>query len=228
MKLFSLQLFFWISFLILLACKPKQKETLSSLVAFLEGSEHYIHIQETDTIKIDLKYATEDNFMKKNVYKNFNRCYLHSFAEKKLRKAERLLAEGHPGIRFIIYDCLRPRRIQEDLWKHVKGTKQEEYVISPVMASIHNFGLAIDLSLLDKAGNKLDMASEYDTFTPLSKPINEIKFLKKGKITDKQVSNRFILRDAMVGAGFIVDGFEWWHFDAMHGNEARSNYKLIE
>jgi zinc D-Ala-D-Ala dipeptidase len=194
----------------------------------LASNPNFIDITNFKGVMIDLKYATTDNFTGTNLYGNFKTAYLHKIAAEKLKKAVDLLQAGHPGYKFIVFDALRPRSVQWELWKRVKGTAQQKFVANPKMGSNHNYGFALDIGLLDENGRLVDMGAPFDGFTPLSEPQLEGKLLKEGKLTQKQVDNRLILRHAMEGAGFIQLPHEWWHYDALNSKDIRGKMEIVE
>jgi D-alanyl-D-alanine dipeptidase len=202
--------------------------TINESFQTILSSIDYVEIVESPGIAIDLRYATINNFVGKNMYGEFNRTFLHRIAAEKLAKAVRSLQAAHPKYRFIIYDALRPRSVQYVLWNQVKGTDKETYVANPKSGSIHNYGFALDISLLDERGKELDMGTSYDDFTALSQPQLETKYLKEKVLTENQVRNRLILRAAMENAGFIQLPVEWWHFDALPKTEVKARYKIVE
>ncbi len=194
----------------------------------IRASDQFVEIQAGQGVVIDLKYASFDNFVGINLYGSFNRAFLHRVAAEKLVQATRHLLTLRPNHRLVIYDALRPRSIQHLLWNRVKGTAQEKYVANPASGSIHNFGFALDLSILDETGRPLDMGTAYDDFTELAQPRLEDKFLVAGKLSTAQIANRRLLRKVMENAGFIQLPIEWWHFDALPRAEVKANYKIIE
>jgi zinc D-Ala-D-Ala dipeptidase len=194
----------------------------------VQSSKDYIEIIPSPGLVIDLRYATRNNFMGRNLYGEFNRAYLHRITADKLGKAVLNLRAIHPKYQLVIFDALRPRSVQYVLWDQVKGTDKETYVANPKGGSIHNYGFALDLSVLDETGRELDMGTPYDDFTPLAQPQLETKYLKSGQISETQLRNRRILRRAMEAAGFIQLPVEWWHYDALPKNEVRGRYKIVE
>ncbi len=190
--------------------------------------KEFIEIKPSSRLMVDLRYATSNNFMGKNVYGIFNKAYLHEYAADKLSQALIYLEKNKPAYKLIIFDALRPRSAQHKLWECVVGTDQEKYVANPVSGSMHNYGFALDLSLLDESGAELDMGTEFDDFTELSQPQLETHFLQQGRISQKHVDNRLILREAMTQAGFIQLPHEWWHFDALPKSDVKKLYKIVE
>jgi len=195
---------------------------------FLTQSPDYTELTAIPGIRIELKYSTTDNFMKENLYGEFTKCFIHKDGAAKLKKAVELLRAKHPGYGLLVYDGLRPRSVQRKMWARVKGTPSQKYVADPDRGSMHNYGMAVDLTATDASGKPLDMGAGYDDFRELSQPRFEDKFLKSGELGQKQLENRLILRAAMVGAGFIQLSHEWWHYDAMPQKEAAKLYKIVE
>jgi D-alanyl-D-alanine dipeptidase len=194
----------------------------------VQSRKEFIEMRSSSKLTVDLRYATKNNFMRKNVYGVFNKAYLHENAALKLSQAIAYLNQSKPGYKLIIFDALRPRSAQYKLWEHVVGTEQEKYVANPVSGSMHNYGFALDLSVLDEQGLELDMGTVFDAFTELSQPQLETQFLKQGLISQKHVDNRLILREAMTQAGFIQLPHEWWHFDALPKSDVKKLYKIVE
>lgn len=207
---------------------PACGATVHDSALSIAGSPDYVELKPSDGLAIDLKYATTDNFVGQNMYGDFNKAYLHHIAADKLTHAIRNLKALHPAYRLVIYDALRPRSVQYLLWDKVKGTSRQKYVADPKHGSIHNFGFAVDISILDENGKPLDMGTPFDDFTPLAQPRLEQAFLKEGKLTRQQIDNRLLLRKVMEDAGFIQLPVEWWHFDALPKAKVMSGFKIVE
>jgi D-alanyl-D-alanine dipeptidase len=193
-----------------------------------------VDVQTLDPeILVDLKYSTTDNFIGKDVYGDFTRAYLQPEMARRLVQAHALLRKAKPGYKFLIYDAARPNSVQYDLWKALDLLKipehsKTQYVADPKIGSNHNFGCAIDLTVTDEKGTPLDMGTKYDFFGPLAYPRSEAEMLRLGKLTEKQISNRKILRTAMTQAGFTQNTTEWWHYDGMSKKAARAKYGMIK
>lgn len=202
--------------------------TVQESLDFLAKSPDFHEVTAQDGIVIDLRYATTNNFTGKNLYGPFNRLFLHRRAYDKLKAAIALLKHDHPGYKFVIFDGTRPRSVQYLLWEKVAGTPQEKYVADPKKGSIHNFGMALDLSVEDEKGHELDMGTSFDSFTPLAEPALEKQNLSEGKLTSSQLANRMVLRNAMEEAGFTVLPEEWWHFEALPADLVRRQFTIVE
>lgn len=194
----------------------------------LEEDKDYVDLSTFPSVKVHLKYATADNFMGINMYGPFKKAFLHKDAAQKFRKAIELLNQDKPGWSFIVFDALRPHSVQWIMWDRVKDTPQRKYVANAQIGSAHNFGMALDISLLDEKGNEIDMGTGFDSFSPVSEPKLEDKYLKEGKLTRQQLANRLILRKVMTGAGFQQLSHEWWHYNALPEPEIRKKYKMVE
>lgn len=218
----------FIVFFIIFFAVPARTATVMESIRFITSSTELVQIGASDGVKVDFRYATANNFVGMNLYGEFDGIFLHKIAAKKLLRAVERLRFINPEYRLVIFDALRPRSIQTILWKKVEGTDKEKYLANPIGGSIHNFGFAVDLSVLDEAGKELDMGTAFDDFTELSQPRLEERFLKEGVLTKKQINNRRLLRKVMEEAGFIQLPLEWWHFDALPKYEVKSKYRIIE
>jgi len=192
-----------------------------------------VDIQKIDpTIRVELKYSTSDNFIKKDVYGDLTRAYLQPNVANKLAQASKLLQQSNPGFHLLVYDAARPNAAQYALWDaldelNIPASRKTMYVADPKIGSNHNFGCAVDLTVVDRNGEPLDMGTKYDYFGVLAYPRAETEMLRAGKLTPKQISNRNILRSVMVKTGFTANTTEWWHFDGMSKKLAKAKYGMI-
>lgn len=184
--------------------------------------------QLNNRILVDLAYSTSNNFLHEDVYGDLQICYLRKAAAEKLDQAQNLLEKKRRGFRLIVYDGLRPRNIQYEMWHIVKGTAQQQYVADPEEGSIHNFGAAVDVSIVDEKGNLLDMGTSFDYFGDLAQPRYEKQFLKENRLSKNHVENRTLLRQVMEEAGFESIEDEWWHFNAFPPAEVKRRYEIVE
>lgn len=182
-------------------------------------------------IKVELKYSTEDNFFGKDVYGDHVRCYLQPVVVEMLGNAQESLKKEYPNLTLLVYDGVRPLSVQQILWDSLDKPDSIKplYVSDPKIGGLHNFGVAVDLTIFDtEAGKPLDMGTTYDFFGYPAYPDRELQMLAGGKITRAQVANREILRKVMKGAGFTGIGSEWWHFNAFSRKEAGEKFALIK
>lgn len=205
-----------------------QKKNMSKLEAYLQTKE-LMNISTSDaSIRSELKYATTDNFTKTVLYDTLLNVYLHPLAGKKLLNAQKYLKTLHPDYSLLIYDAVRPLSVQKKMYKVVQNTPYAAYVANPVRTGLHNYGMAVDLTICDKNGVPLDMGTPFDFFGSAAGINKEAELVQKGVLTNKQVRNRELLRKVMIHAGFRTIRGEWWHFNAVSITEARKSYKVIE
>ena len=155
------------------------------------------------TIKLDIKYATADNFVGKPVYPEA-RAFLQRPAAEAVVRVHQWL--GKQGLGIVVYDGYRPWAITKLFWEAVRED-QRKFVADPAKGSKHNRGCAIDLGIYDlNTGQAIPMPSGYDEFTERASP-------DYTGGTDQERSNRDKLRQLMEANGFTVNPNEWWHFD---------------
>lgn len=205
------------------------KRKLSSLESHLQKDGMVnIHTLEP-SVMVELKYATTDNFTDVVLYDTLSNAYLHPLAANKLAKAQRYLKEQNPDLCLLVYDAARPLSVQRKMYKVVQGTPKAPYVADPSKTGLHNYGMAVDLTVYDeKTGKPLDMGTPFDHLGYEAQINKEPELIKQGILTTQQVKNRKILRDVMVKAGFLTIRGEWWHFNAVPLTEAKQSYKVIQ
>lgn len=199
-------------------------------------TEHYldslgmVNIETLDkTLIIDLMYARADNFTGKVLYDDLHKAYLHPEAAKALLKAQKRLKDLHPGYSLIIYDAARPMSVQQKMWNVVKGTSKNIYVSNPARGGgLHNYGLAVDVSIIDEKGKPLPMGTKVDHLGKEAHIDTEAFMVQQGIITEKERDNRQLLRRVMTEAGYKALRSEWWHFNFRTREEAKRNYKVIK
>lgn len=183
------------------------------------------------TLRLDLRYATDDNFAHTQLYP-VARCLLRPEVARMLAKAQGYLAAQQPGHTLVLKDCYRPRSVQARLWSVVRGTKQQGYVADPNGprgGSVHSYAAAVDLTVADAEGHELDMGTPFDYLGRLAEPRREAAYAASGELTAAQLRNRKLLRAAMVqGGGFRAIPNEWWHFDAWQGAALRQRYQALD
>ncbi len=190
-----------------------------------------VDIQEVDPdIRVELRYSDVNNFLGKDIYGCLSRAFLQPQAARKLKMASGFLRKDKPGFSLLVYDAARPKWAQQALWDNLQKPEKSKhiYVANPDKGSIHNFGMAVDLTIADAKGIPLDMGTPYDFFGPLAQPRLEESFLKKGELTKVQVANRKVLRMIMREAGFTPITSEWWHFNASSLSKAKASYPILE
>lgn len=199
---------------------PIKKESIAASVSN-EKIENVI-IDDTTFVNLkeysqdfiyDMKYATEDNFLKAKVY-DCAECYLRLKTVKALVEANKsFMAQGY---RIKLYDCYRPLEIQKRMWKIVSNPK---YVADPAKGSMHNRGGAVDLTLVDSDGKELDMGTAFDHFGIEASHDYQ-------KLDRKVIQNRKMLKETMQKHNFKMFESEWWHYNLNNASADKlSNFK---
>jgi zinc D-Ala-D-Ala dipeptidase len=198
-------------------------------IAFMQAGMIDVHSLDT-SIRVHLRYGTTNNFMGSDLYNGFNKCFLQPEVASRLVKAQQLLRIRNPDLSLLVWDAARPLAVQQRMWDEAvppPGVHKSEIVSNPAYGSIHNYGCAVDLTIIHLDGTLLDMGSDFDDFNQIAWPKMEDTLLKNGKLTRQQVTNRQLLRSIMYGAGFWNIQTEWWHFNAMRRNAARKLYPNV-
>lgn len=155
------------------------------------------------TIRLDIKYATADNFLSTPVYTMARALLQRPAAEAAVRAHRRLRQHGF-GL--VVHDAYRPWFVTWIFWAATPKQKRG-FVADPARGSRHNRGCAIDVSLYDlKTGRTADMPSLYDEMTERANP-------EYAGGPPEARRRRDLLRRAMEAEGFTVYKSEWWHFD---------------
>jgi D-alanyl-D-alanine dipeptidase len=155
------------------------------------------------TIKLDIRYATPNNFTGRAVYTEARAFLQRPAAEALLRAARALRKQGY-GV--AVFDGYRPWFVTKLFWDLTPADKKQ-FVADPSKGSRHNRGCAVDLTLYDlKTGREVSMPSGYDEMT-------ERAHINYAGGTPEQRRLRDLLRAAMEAEGFAVYEPEWWHYD---------------
>lgn len=190
----------------------------------IAASAGYRHLSSIAGIAVDLRYAGANNFVGRDLYAPFDCAWLHVEAAAALETAVAWLARQAPGHTLLVLDALRPQRVQQQLWDALAGTGLQMYLANPVRGSIHSYGMALDVTILDRQGRELDMGTGFDDMTALSHPALEAGFIAAGKLSEQQLRHRRLLRGAMCGAGYVGIDTEWWHFDCGDRDRVRTTF----
>lgn len=193
----------------------------------IAASPDFRHLRSIAGIRVDLRYATSNNFVGRDLYSPYDCAWLHVEAAASLERVVAWLAARRPDLTPLVLDALRPQRVQQQLWDALEGTELRLYLANPVRGSIHSYGMALDLTLVDADGVELDMGTGFDDMTELSHPALEEGFLLAGQLTEQQLANRRLLREAMLQAGFLGINTEWWHFDCGDRERVRASYRRV-
>lgn len=148
----------------------------------------------------DMRYATENNFLKEKVYE-CAACYMRVKTAKALLKANAELMDKGYKIKF--FDCYRPRSVQYKMWAIVSNP---QYVANPKKGSIHNRGGAVDITLVTLGGRELDMGTDFDFF-------GRKAYHDNYDLPQEVLDNRKLLKETMEKQGFLSVRSEWWHYN---------------
>ena len=163
-----------------------------------------VELKKLDSsIRLDIRYATSNNFLGRPVYAEA-RAFLQRPAAQSLARANRALRKKGYGL--VIHDGYRPWSVTKIFWDATTDDKKE-FVADPAKGSRHNRGCAVDLSIFDlKTGKIVEMPSAYDE-------MSERSHINYQGGTDESRRLRDMLRAAMEAEGFLVYEPEWWHYD---------------
>ncbi|TLF44435.1 M15 family metallopeptidase [Maribacter aurantiacus] len=166
----------------------------------------------SDDFAYDMRYATENNFLKAKVYKCAE-CYTRVKTAKALIAANKdFLKEG---VKIKFYDCYRPNSVQYKMWEIVPNP---QYVANPVKGSIHNKGGAVDITLVDMEGKELNMGTDFDFF-------GKKAYHDTTDLPLEILVNRKFLKETMEKHGFWSIRTEWWHYNlASASNDKIANF----
>jgi len=158
-------------------------------------------------IHYDLRYATLNNFVHEQMYKDGDVTFLRLPVARAIAKVERELNEE--GLALKIWDAYRPHHVTVRMWNLIKD---DRYVADPKKGSGHNRGIAVDLTLINKAsGAELDMGTGFDNFS-------DTAHQKFANLPSVVLQNRQLLKTTMEKYGFTPLETEWWHFSWNHSD----------
>lgn len=185
-----------------------QKTVLKTIIISLilvattvQGAADLVEVQKINsTIKLDIRYATVNNFTNQILYTTA-RCFLCRDAAQAVSKVQQELEEL--GLGLLIWDGYRPLSAQKKMWAIVPD---EHYVANPAKGSKHNRGCAVDCTIIKKDGTYLEMPSEFDDFS-------EKAHRNYMNLSPEVINNREFLERVMHKHGFTGLPTEWWHFD---------------
>lgn len=216
----------WISLLFLItSCQPNNKEVSQSSdqkIEYIDSIQAYLshpkvdstiekkyidydtsiwaEILTAESIVLDLKYATSDNFTNQKIYE-CGRCFLRPHVAEAFFNFQKQIKQEH-NLGIILYDCYRPQPYQQKLWEIIPDWR---YVTPPKKGSMHNRGMAIDVGLIDSIGQVLDMGTPFDHFGNASHH-NAIDISKEA------IYHRKLLKAELAKYGFKAITSEWWHY----------------
>ena len=150
---------------------------------------------------LDLRYATDNNFMRMRLYPKINTTYLRKTAADSLIIVQKDLNGRGLGLK--IFDAYRPYSVTERMWEPIKD---DRYVADPKKGSNHNRGVAVDLTIIDlKTGKELNMGTGFDNFSDTAHHTFT-------GLPEEILQNRLLLKKVMESHGFKAFDTEWWHY----------------
>lgn len=177
--------------------------------------------EEIPDVISEIRYYTTYNFVGERIT-GYNKpiALVTKECADALRNVNReLLALGY---RMKIYDTYRPQRAVDHFvrWaEDLDDTRMKPFFYPGVDKTVlfdehylarksgHSRGSTVDLTLFDmKTGKDADMGGPFDFFGELSHPDYT------ETLTETQIKNRSVLRNAMLSTGFLPSASEWWHF----------------
>jgi D-ala-D-ala dipeptidase len=214
----------------LFAAQLSQSSTTKrSATAQQLARQGYQEIEQCDpTIHVSLMYARPDNFCGVVLYHDLREAFLHPEAMRGLQKAQAYLKQLRPDLSLKVYDAARPMHIQQRMWDEVKHTSKAIYVSNPAHGGgMHNYGMAVDITLCTLKGDTLDMGTKIDYMGKAAHIGNEAALVSTHIISPEARRNRQLLRQVMRYGGFMPLRTEWWHFNKCSRAVAKKYYKVI-
>ncbi len=188
-------------------------------------------LDSIEGLAIDLRYAGSNNFCDRVLYRDGGRdidCgWIRREAAQGLELAVAWLLVQRPGYQLQVLDALRPQRVQEAIWAQAEGTAMEMYFANPDAGSVHSYGMAVDVTLLDPQGQECDMGTGFDAMTLASHPALHAEHLALGVLKPEHLMERGWLSAAMSRSGFQGISTEWWHFDFGDRDKVRRHYPRV-
>ncbi len=179
--------------------KPTSEKKFKSIVGLSDST--FVRLADfSDGFAYDMRYATENNFLKAQVYECAE-CYTRVKTVKALLAANKTFRQQ--GVKIKFFDCYRPNSVQYKMWKIVPNP---QYVANPVKGSIHNKGGAVDITLVTLEGKELDMGTDFDFF-------GKRAYHDNLELPQEVLDNRKLLKETMEKHGFWSTRTEWWHYN---------------
>ena len=168
-----------------------------------------------DTRQLDGLESTPDENPQNSSY-----AFLRSAVAQRLLQAQATLPSG---MRFLLAEGYRPfeqqefsfnRRVSRLLDAHPglcddQARIRASEVVSPPHVAPHVSGAAIDVTLIDATGRRLDLGTSVDA-TP--EESDGACYFASDRISAEALAHRTILAQALSSAGFVNYPTEWWHW----------------
>ncbi|MDF0554234.1 M15 family metallopeptidase [Kamptonema sp. UHCC 0994] len=161
--------------------------------------------------------------------------YLRQGVLNSLIAAQTYLQQKHPELKIMIFDAYRPVEVQQFMVDYtfteiaksqgyklpISEEKRQDILeqvyqfwavpsLDPATPPPHSTGAALDVTIVDRNHQRIDMGSAIDEVSPRSYPD---RFANSNSVVEQQYhQNRQLLKEAMFAAGFKQHFNEWWHF----------------
>lgn len=193
---------------------PATPEVIRSIKIYKQLVKNNPSARMTDVKKIvpgillDLRYATENNFMHRKLYPALSTTYMRLAALRALDSVQTALRNKGLGLK--IFDAYRPYGVTRKMWSLIQD---ERYVANPAKGSGHNRGATVDLTLVQlTTGRELDMGTDFDNFSDTAHHTFT-------RLPQQVLYNRKLLRELMERHGFVALETEWWHYSLANAKE---------
>lgn len=164
-------------------------------------------------IVVELRYASENNFVKQKIY-NFSDAWLRYGTVKKLLLVQNELRQYGYGLK--IWDGFRPVSAQFALWAVYPDPS---YVANPHQGfSSHSCGNTVDITMVNSDGSEVVMPTVFDDFSKLA----DRDYSDCGKAS---AENAAFLEMLMIKHGFTPYFNEWWHFTDTKAYPVEMNFE---
>ena len=222
-------------------------------ISHLDCKMHEYNLMDITTLPggediiVELKYSSSDNFVGEDMYGELEKAYLELSFAKRVVRAQQYLRSIHPNYTLLIYDAARPISVQRYMRSVVEGTEFENFVADGSKGGRHNYGVAVDLTIVTLDGTPLDMGAPFDDFSnkasvkdtpdssdPKTRTLAIYRAyaeeqVRKGILTQEAANNRLLLIEVMASADLVPYRREWWHFEElMSMSDTRTKYRLLD
>lgn len=197
----------------------RNKNRIYGAIRFRDSK--FVELFDNELFTVDMQYP------KMGMRHAQQRCFVREEVYEMLKGAASKLPAGH---KFKVFDAWRPFALQQELYEvysgkiindfHLDGCNEEQkrsvigkFVSEPAgdrdVPPVHTTGGAIDLTIIGKDGQELEMGTGFDAFTDKT----YTAFFEKNEENAAARNNRRLLYHVMTEAGFTNLPSEWWHFD---------------
>ena len=183
------------------------------------------------SIQTDIRYATTNNFTGRILYHANVGAYAESSLAQAVAQAQNTLKDIDKNLSLVIFDAARPISVQKEMFDLVKNTVNERFIANPYgefAGGFHNYGMAIDVAIVDSNGNMLDFGTGYDSFEDIAHSGCEAEFVKRGLLSLEAYNNRQLLYYVMGKHGMLPYAYEWWHFQLTYEEKDKAKYNLLD